>query len=309
MRSEKNYTKKDRLSNKKGMITAVIFFVCFLALLATFIGGKFGSSKVNYASIPTVSAQELHVDVTQKKAFSKSYLQQTYAEKIREAQLEKARQEREKKDKQDKAIYLTFDDGPSPESGKLLDTLDKFNAKATFFMLGPHVKEHPDIVKRMVAEGHAVGSHGITHQADLFYGSAKAPVNEMTLDKQIIADITGVQSQLIRTPYGSIPYLTEDMRGQLTQKRFKVWDWNIDSRDWEFKNSKYVAYTISQIGCMAQTDETPIVLLHDKPETITYLPRLLKYLQANGYQTKILTNEMAPYTFKCEGRCRPYNSK
>ncbi|MDY0393370.1 polysaccharide deacetylase family protein [Virgibacillus halophilus] len=161
----------------------------------------------------------------------------------------------------------------------------------------------------MTEKGHAVGSHGITHDAHLFYQSPKAPVKEMTEDQQTIADVTGVHSQLVRVPYGSIPYLTDPMRNQLSLKNFKVWDWNIDSRDWEFMSSKYVGYTISQIVHAEQSGETPIVLLHDKPETIKYLPGLLKYLKTNSYQTKILTNDMAPYTFRCEGRCYPINGR
>jgi peptidoglycan/xylan/chitin deacetylase (PgdA/CDA1 family) len=98
------------------------------------------------------------------------------------------------------------------------------------------------------------------------------------------------------------------MRYLLDQNDFQVWDWNVDSRDWELKNERYVQHTIREIEKVKQAGETPIVLLHDKQQTVKHLPKLLTYIKSQGYKTKVLTNEMTALTFPCEGRCRTISS-
>src|SRR5699024_3418500 len=110
-----------------------------------------------------------------------------------------------------------------------------YGDRATFFMIGPHMKDRQEIVKRITDEEFGIGLHGITHDAQQIYETTKAPAEEMLEDQQIVEDITGVHTELIRLPYGSIPYLTNDMRDILYQQDFKIWDWNVDSRYWEFK--------------------------------------------------------------------------
>lgn len=203
-----------------------------------------------------------------------------------------------------KVIYLTFDDGPSSDASKLLDVLNEYDAKATFFMLGPNMERNPEIVKRMVKEDFGVGLHGVTHDAHQIYRSKAAPVNEMTKAQRILDEISGIQSDLVRLPYGSIPYLTEEMRFLLGQKNFEIWDWNVDSQDWEVKDGSFVDQTIDSIMALEKAGRTPVVLMHDKPKTIKQLPKLLKLLKQEGFEFKSLTNELTPLTFKCEGRCR-----
>ena len=72
----------------------------------------------------------------------------------------------------------------------------------------------------------------------------------------------------------------------------------------ELKNERYVRHTIRKIEKVKQAGETPIVLLHDKQQTVKHLPKLLSYIKSQGYKTKVLTNEMTALTFPCEGRCR-----
>ncbi len=112
---------------------------------------------------------------------------------------------------------------------------------------------------------------------------------------------------MIRLPYGSVPYLTMDMRYHLDQADFKIWDWNIDSEDWALKDRRFVNKVIQEMENLSRAGESPIILLHDKPETIQYLPQLLNYLQKNNYQTKVLTDDQIPYTFQCNGRCYSIN--
>lgn len=205
-------------------------------------------------------------------------------------------------------LYLTFDDGPSEVADRLLDVLDDFNMKATFFMLGPNIEERPEMVERMKEEGFGLALHGMTHEPEAIYSSPDAPLQEMMDNQRILNEQTGTHSTLIRLPYGSIPYLTVEMRGNLAQKGFRIWDWDIDSRDWELKDERYVQHTIERIDHMVNGGEKPVVLLHDRPELVEHLPDLLRHIKAKGYKTGVLTEDMNPVTFHCEGRCHPYVS-
>lgn len=225
----------------------------------------------------------------------------------RENERVKAFEQQNKIDRKENVVYLTFDDGPTNVTGKLLDILNQYEMTATFFMVGPKIKEHPKIVKRMHKEGFGLALHGMTHDIHQVYRHPFAPSEEMAQAQEILEDITGVRSEVVRMPYGSIPYLTEEMRYVLQTNDFKIWDWNVDSLDWEFSNKQYVYHTIKEIEKVTQLGEAPVVLLHDREETVKHLPKLLTYLEKQGFQTKILTNDMAPYTFVCEGRCYAIN--
>lgn len=202
-----------------------------------------------------------------------------------------------------KVIYLTFDDGPSTATKNILDSLRTYGAKATFFMLEPRMRAEPGLVKRIVNEGHTPGLHGVTHDKYKFYASPQSAVNEMVQDQQTLESITGVHSRLIRTPYGSIPYLTEPFRTALKQQGFQLWDWNVDSSDWA--NGQYLTTTIHQIQKQVAAGIIPIVLMHDKPETAKRLPELLRYLARNGFITEPLEQTTVPYSFNCYNRCYP----
>ncbi|GIN56881.1 hypothetical protein J8TS2_12000 [Lederbergia ruris] len=264
-------------------------------------------SAEGYEANPSIAmAQSIQASPVEKHDFTSSKLNESIQIK-KEIELEKQQQaealEQLQKDNESKIVYLTFDDGPSPFTGQLLDLLNQYHMEATFFMLGPNIKNHPDVVQRMVDEEFAVGMHGITHNAKQIYQSPKAPLSEMLEGQKIIEDLTGVHSNLVRLPYGSVPYLTMDMRVHLDKHGFKIWDWNVDSEDWALKDNRFVNKVIQETDNLSRAGESPIILLHDKPETIQYLPKLLNYLQKNKYQTKVLTNDQTPYTFQCNGRC------
>jgi peptidoglycan/xylan/chitin deacetylase (PgdA/CDA1 family) len=204
-----------------------------------------------------------------------------------------------------KTIYLTFDDGPTTATKDILDTLQNYDAAATFFMLEPKMKESPGMVKRIVTEGHTAGLHGVTHNKYKFYQSPQTAVNEMIKAQQTLENLTGVHSTIIRTPYGSVPYLMDSYRTALDNQGFQLWDWNVDSSDWS--NGQYLSITIHQIQKQITAGVTPIVLMHDKPETAKHLPELLKYLSQNGFVTTTIGPDTQPYSFNCYNRCHPIN--
>ncbi|MCH1624279.1 polysaccharide deacetylase family protein [Ferdinandcohnia quinoae] len=196
-----------------------------------------------------------------------------------------------------KTVYLTFDDGPHKVSGDILALLEEYNAKATFFMLDGNMKMYPDAVKKMVQQGHGVGSHGVTHDKNKFYKSTNSVIGEMSQTLQTIHNLTGVDSDLIRTPYGSSPHMTPAYKKAVVNAGYKMWDWNIDSRDWYFKDSRYVDSVIEQFNKVKNGNEPIVILLHEKPETLAQLPKLLDYLSEQNYEFKAIDSSMEPIQF------------
>lgn len=290
----------DRKLNKRGKIAVAILLTTMILVFAGLFGGKKDTVKEEATALDTLS-----VSFEPMVSFADSKLNETIMEKEQEEKEEarqKAFEEQNKEDQQENAIYLTFDDGPSEFADELLDILNDYDMSATFFMLGPNMEEHQEVVKRMKDEGFGLALHGITHEVEEVYADASAPVGEMTDGQEILEDITGFSSDMARLPYGSVPYLTEEMRFLLDQDDFNIWDWNVDSNDWK-SDEPYVQNTIEEIERIKETDEAPVVLLHDKEETIKHLPELLSYINEQGYKTKVLDNDMVPITFPCEGRC------
>ncbi|MFK3957928.1 polysaccharide deacetylase family protein [Guptibacillus hwajinpoensis] len=303
--------KQHRKLNRRGKITASLILIPLFILPVMLIGmNSKEATGQEKPSISSIQAEELQVFNGEKQTLESSELYRSIEVKKENDRKHAQAQKEEKQhdeDQQEKAIYLTFDDGPSSETNRLLNLLDQNHAKATFFMLGPNIRKHPKAVNRMVDEGFSVGMHGMTHSVQQIYGSTTAPLNEMKEDQSIIEELTGVTSNLVRVPYGSVPYLTGAMRELLHQNDFKIWDWNVDSRDWELKDERFVQESIQKIEDLEESNITPIVLLHDKLATIKHLPKLLTYLQQNGYETKTITNEKVPLTFSCAGRCHSIN--
>ncbi len=193
-------------------------------------------------------------------------------------------------------IYLTFDDGPNQYTDAILDLLGRYNAKATFFMLEPNMERYADSIRRMVNEGHSIGMHGVTHNAKIIYQSSEAVVNEMKRGQATLASISGLNSYLIRVPYGSVPHMKPAYFEAVNREGFKLWDWTIDSKDWKFLSRKYVSYILEQLESYSNPDEPKVVLMHDKASTVEHLESLLQKLTELGYEMKPLTEQLEPVT-------------
>lgn len=186
------------------------------------------------------------------------------------------------------AVYLTFDDGPNQYLNNVLDILKAKNAKGTFFMIEPQIRQYPDAVKRLVAEGHYPALHSVTHDKNKLYdGSPLNVVNEMEQTRKTLLEVTGVDSKLARAPYGSKPFMTEPFRKALANEGMKLWDWNIDSMDWKYQRSNpHQILTNIQEGLESvKNKQGPIVILmHVTKGTAEVLPQVIDYLYSKGYE-------------------------
>ena len=175
-------------------------------------------------------------------------------------------------------IAMTFDDGPEPKlTPKLLDLLKQKGIKATFFVVGQSAAEHPEILKRAVAEGHEIANHSWSHPN--FGKMSDGAVNsEIQRTQDVIVQATGVKPKLLRPPYGSI---TKHERDWIHDKfGYKIILWDVDPLDWKHRDSGYVENSI-----LKQTRPGSIILSHDiHATTVAAMPATFDALLAKGYK-------------------------
>ena len=175
-------------------------------------------------------------------------------------------------------IAMTFDDGPSATlTPKLLDILAAHHIKATFFVIGENVAEHPEIVARATREGHEIGNHSWSHPN--FAKMSDAGVrSQLQRTDDAIKSATGARPTLLRPPYGSIT--TREKRWIHDQFGYQIILWDVDPYDWKRPGPSVVRGRI-----LKETRPGSIVLSHDiHPGTIEAMPSTLDALEAKGFK-------------------------
>lgn len=182
-----------------------------------------------------------------------------------------------------KRVALTFDDGPAPQTTeRILKTLEKYDAKATFFMLGSQVEAHPEIAKLVQEAGHELGNHSWSH-SDLSRASDENITNEIHNTSKIIEDVTGEKPYSFRPPYGAL----NDAVRMITDIPIALWD--VDTLDWKHRNPQQMLHYVKQ-----QTGLESIILMHDiHPSTADGLDAVMAYLVENGYEF-VTVSEIIP---------------
>ena len=175
---------------------------------------------------------------------------------------------------------LTFDDGPSINTPHLLDMLEEYGIPATFFMLGSQAERHPDIVKRVIAEGHEVGNHSYSHP-NLRVVSLARKEEELRRTDTILRNL-GASPQFMRPPYGSYDASTEKVAASLG---LSLMLWSMDSRDWQRLPDNYATLRNNRGTVYAPGTLRGIFLFHDSHKrTVDDLPRIIRDLRAGGCQ-------------------------
>lgn len=155
----------------------------------------------------------------------------------------------------EKMIALTFDDGPHYKyTPMILDALKKYNAKATFFVIGERIKYTPEIIKRIHDEGHSIGNHTYSHSELTKIHSDKA-YNEINKTNEAIFELTNQKPILVRPPLGARNKRTDAI---IRDEGMSVILWNVDSRDWSSQNTNKIYSHVKK-----NAREGDIVLMHD----------------------------------------------
>ena len=182
---------------------------------------------------------------------------------------------------------LTFDDGPSINTPHLLDMLGEYGIHATFFMLGNQAERHPDIVKRVIAEGHEVGNHSYSHP-NLRVVSLARKEEELRRTDTILRNL-GASPQFMRPPYGSYDASTEKVAASLG---LSLMLWSMDSRDWQRLPDNYATLRNNRGTVYAPGTLRGIFLFHDSHKrTVDDLPRIIRDLRAGGCQRFVTVSD------------------
>ena len=180
-------------------------------------------------------------------------------------------------DKQDHSVYLTFDDGPIPETTPfILETLKKYNIKATFFMVGDNVRKYPELYRQIVEAGHRVGNHTFNH-----IGGFKHTIKTYSYNTEKANAY--IHSNLFRPPHG---WMRLDQYAWLGRK-YRIVMWDLVTRDY----SKWMTAEDVLNNVKHYARNGSIITFHDSLKSIDKLhfalPASIEWLSAQGYKFKI----------------------
>lgn len=193
-----------------------------------------------------------------------------------------------------KIAYLTFDDGPSNNTVKILDILDKYDLKATFFVNGGDAQFFKDIYKRIYESGHTIGNHTYSHNYGTIYHSVEAFMNDFYQLEDLIFELTGVKPTVVRLPGGSNNPIGMKFGGQnimydiaehISNKEYVYFDWNVDSKDASLVTAPKEVI-IDAVLESIHNKEVVNILFHDsavKTTTVEALPIIIENLLEQGF--------------------------
>lgn len=193
----------------------------------------------------------------------------------------KKESDKKKKPASKKTIALTFDDGPSSFTNRLLDCLEKNNAKATFFMVGKEIENFPDEVKRMESLGCELGNHTYSH-ADLTALSKEEISSQIGTTDKLLYDLAGHGATVVRPPYGSINDTVRETVGT------PMMLWSVDTLDWKTDDAQTIVDSV-----LSSAEDGAVILMHDIHKTSVdaaeiIIPKLIK----DGYKL-VTVHELA----------------
>jgi peptidoglycan/xylan/chitin deacetylase (PgdA/CDA1 family) len=186
-----------------------------------------------------------------------------------------------------KEIYLTFDDGPTPEiTTFVLNELKKHNAKATFFCIGKNISTHPEIFKQIIKEDHSVGNHTQNHLNGWKTKTQDYIKNTSEVQRTLqLSNFKTLKLNLFRPPYGKIK---QKQAKYLLSKGYKIIMWSVLSGDFDTNLSKEKCLQ----NVLKNTSNGSIVVFHDSvkaAEKIKYvLPKVLEYFSKRGFEFKAI---------------------
>lgn len=194
-----------------------------------------------------------------------------------------------------KTAYLTFDDGPSENTAKILQILDLYKIKATFFVVGNVPEQHLKLLTEMVNKGHGIGLHSYTHDYSFIYSSIENFKRDLDDLENIIKKYSGKVPSIYRFPGGSTnlvskkygsPEIMNELKKEIKNRGYDYFDWDIDSGD---TKSYLVNFDkiIENVLTKTANREKAIILMHDAPvktTTVQALPEMINGLLKQGFE-------------------------
>lgn len=209
-----------------------------------------------------------------------------------------------KAEKEDRKVaYLTFDDGPSKVTERILDVLNVYQVPATFFVVGGSItKEREPIIERIKEEGHVIGIHTYSHDAKKMYTSADAYLEDFMATEQRIYEVTGIHTKLFRFPWGStneyLKKIEDKILPYLESNGYSYFDWNVSAEDAVGHPTSYSI--LNNVKKDYSRYEKPVLLMHDSATsslTAEMLPDIIVMLKEGGYRFDTLDHMETPYQY------------
>ena len=186
------------------------------------------------------------------------------------------------------SVALTFDDGPADDTEAVLKMLDEHNLKATFFMVGRQVERHPEVARRVVAEGHEVGNHSYSHPVYL-YRSARETRDQLRRAQEVISQTTSVEPKLSRPPCG---VRTPAYFSAAREMKLRTVQWSDAGFDWKRIGASEIARNVlrrARAGSIILLHDGDSRLKRDRRQTVLSLPLILEGLRMRGLKVAPLS--------------------
>jgi len=221
-------------------------------------------------------------------------------------------------DKKEKVVYLTFDDGPNSHfTGRVLDVLAQKNVKATFMVVGKNVILNPDVIRRIISEGHGISNHSFSHDYNKIYVSPEAFIADLEENNVVLAPYTGKPVMVFRAP-GGPQKLSPALRDKLHRGGYTSVGWNIASADSDpngITRKQLYDNIVSGLERVENMNRTPIVLMHDgtqltttearpgsataayiqsREAVVAALPSVIDHFKAKGYSFGVVDQNTPP---------------
>lgn len=192
--------------------------------------------------------------------------------------------------------YLTIDDGPSATwTPEVLNILKKEGVPATFFLIGQRIQEHPELVRRIFLEGHAIGNHTYSHNYDeLYRGSARNLLASLDKNGELLETIIGFEPKIMRPPGGIAGNFRRGYRSSLSWAGYTTVIWNVSTGDGSTQTtSRQMAVNAKTYLDRLVPPESAVILAHDnKPAIIKALPAIIAEVRRRGYDFSIITGDL-----------------
>lgn len=191
-----------------------------------------------------------------------------------------------RKDPSEKAVYLTFDDGPIPEATPfILDVLDELDIKATFFMVGDNVRKHPELFQAVISRGHRVGNHTFNHIGAMRHSTWDYLANVYKAHVQMFPNSSDLSCQLFRPPHG---WMGPAQYRTIRKCGYEVVMWDLVTRDYSNRLTAQDVYD----NVKKYTRAGSIITFHDSLKSIDKLRQILRpsllWIRSQGYEFKLL---------------------
>ena len=244
--------------------------------------------------------QQLKESGDNQKSLQKQLDEMERELKKKEAELQK--QAEATTDHSDKPnVYLTFDDGPSENTDHILDSLEEYNVRATFFCLAKEGKENTARYKRIVEEGHTLAMHSYSHNYQTIYANLDAFKEDVLKISDFLYEATGIRPEYYRFPGGSSNTVSKVSMKKciryINKKKLTYFDWNAQNDDATGKTytaSQLVSHAMEGVG---KAGDNVVLLMHDektKAATAESIPKLIQTLKDAGYDILPITEKTPP---------------